>query len=190
MTAKPSAIIIVVLGIVAAAAAAMLRWYELPLSVPPTQLAALLSPLILVAAFIERAVEVFVSPMRDATTQALRKKLNTAELLDPADSAQVASAHALLSAYQNETKGWAMVATFLLGLIAAFAGVRCLGVFLPATLPANIPAGQMSFFRVLDVLLTAALLAGGAAGLHAPINAFTSFFNASANNNQNVQAQP
>jgi len=42
---------------------------------------------------------------------------------------------------------------------------------------------QLGAFTVFDVILTAALLAGGADGLHAPINAFTSFFDGVASNN-------
>jgi hypothetical protein len=167
---------------------AFLRWNSMPLTMGATNVVAYMAPLLLTAAFIERAVEIFVSPLRDAGAATLRNRWAAAQALTPPDSNAVAMAQASLAAYRGTTQQYAFSAAFLMGLMAAFVGVRSLGVFLPSTLPSTIGRGQVGAFTIFDVVLTAALLAGGADGLHAPINAFTSFFSASASNSLQSQS--
>jgi hypothetical protein len=161
-----------------------IHWQPAPLTLPVMQIATLLSPLILVSAFIERAVEVIVSPIRDAGATPLRARLNAELIMDPPDSQRVADARKALADYQGITQQYALSAAFLLGLLASIVGVRALGVFLPKPIPSLEP-GHVVAFHVFDVFLSAALLAGGANGLHAPINALTSYFNNAASNNLN-----
>jgi hypothetical protein len=174
-------------GAMAVAGFAFLRWNPMPLTMAPNNIAMSLAPLLLTAAFIERAVEIFVSSLRDADSATLRNQITAAQALAVPDAKAVLEAQAKLAEYRGATQKYAFSSAFLLGLLAAFVGVRSLGLFLPAVLPATIGKGQLGAFSVFDVVLTAALLAGGAHGLHAPINAFTSFFNASASNNLQSQ---
>jgi hypothetical protein len=175
-------------GAVAVAGFAFLRWKPMPLTMAPTNVVTFMAPLLLTAAFIERGVEIFVSPLRDAGAAALRNQLTAAQALAVPDANAVAAAQEKLAEYCGTTQQYAFSGAFLLGLVAAFVGVRSLGVFLPAMVPATIGKGQVGAFTVFDVVLTAALLAGGADGLHAPINAFTSFFSTAASSNLQSQS--
>ena len=67
-----------------------------------------------------------------------------------------------------------------MGLVASLAGVNALSPFLAKDALNNLPAAQHALFAGFDIVLTAALLAGGADGLHSVISAFTSFFGATA----------
>lgn len=177
--------------VVLTAAFAVVHWVPLPIAVNPMQAANILAPLVLTAAFIERAVETFISPLRDTGAVKLRHALVVARAVDPPDSAAVTRAQHRLSNYIETTRQYAFMAAWVMGLCAAFVGIRSLGVFLPSTTaPAGLGAGQWTSFLTFDVFLTASLLAGGANGLHAPINALTSFFNASAASNLNAAANP
>lgn len=71
--------------------------------------------------------------------------------------------------------------------VAAMVGIRALWPFLdPESMKVftQAPLEQKNTFIVFDVLLSAALMAGGANGIHSVIIAFTSFFDASAQKSQ------
>ena len=182
-----------VLSLILIVGFALLRWPNVALNVPISDVANILAPLILTAAFIERAVEVIVSPFRDPKANELRHELAVLQATKPVDSIKVAAAEARLNAYTGETQKYAFCALFLLGLCAAFVGIRALGLFLstsPAPFAITPGVGQVGAFRTFDLILSALLLAGGANGLHAPINAFTSFFNTSAGKSLKTDATP
>ncbi|MHB1865534.1 MAG: hypothetical protein ACYCPS_05270 [Candidatus Saccharimonadales bacterium] len=153
----------------------------------PADVTKLLTPLVLTAAFIERAVEVLISPWRDPDANKLAQKVTTAKAAPEPDApaftqklASVASAADDLSSYKGQTQRFAFLTSLTVGLIASLAGVRALTPFLkPDALNALNPA-QHALFIGFDVVLTAALLAGGADGLHSVISAFTSFFDSTA----------
>jgi hypothetical protein len=79
-----------------------------------------------------------------------------------------------LNQYKGKTRQYAYAIAVALSVLAVTAGVRTLWPLLDTS--KVVPADQLNFFRWYDMVLTTLLLAGGAAGLHAPINAFTSFF--------------
>jgi hypothetical protein len=63
------------------------------------------------------------------------------------------------------------------------AGVRALGNFVDANKLKDLAFSQSPqylFFLCVDVALSAALLAGGADGIHSVVNAVTSFFDRTA----------
>jgi hypothetical protein len=65
----------------------------------------------------------------------------------------------------------------VLSFCAAAVGVRALFPFLDvAGFHKSASVMQQAYFRNYDVLITTALLAGGADGLHSIINSITSFF--------------
>ncbi len=188
-----------VLSLILIVGVAVLRWSILPLYVPISDVANILAPLILTAAFIERAVEVVVSPFRDPGADELRHQLAVLQATNPIDSNRIADAQKHLNAYKAESKKYAFCALLLLGLCAAVVGIRALGLFLiqahpvppgPQIVPVIWGPGQNGAFCTIDVIISALLLAGGANGLHAPINAFTSFFNTSADKSLKTGATP
>jgi hypothetical protein len=146
-----------------------------------------LTPLILTAGFIERSVEVLISPWRDPDANRLNTAVATASKAaetDPATKAQklqdVAKAADTLTDFKGQTQRYAFLTSLSLGLIASLAGVSALTPFLAPGALNSLPSAQHALFAGFDVLLTAALLAGGADGMHSVISAFTSFFVATA----------
>ena len=133
------------------------------------------APLIAIALFIERAVEVLVSTWRDAGAQDLAHAASTAE---SADAAQLQRAQAI---YKTRTRVLAFILSFTLSAITAMAGVRAL-----APLVSNGPRDGV--FYALDVVMTALLLAGGADGLHQIVTTFTQFMDSTKA--KMVPAQP
>jgi hypothetical protein len=64
---------------------------------------------------------------------------------------------------------------FTLGLLLAYVGVRALSSFY-ASPPALQSDHQQLMLNVVDVVLSAALLAGGANGIHSVVSSITTFF--------------
>lgn len=160
--------------------AIFLRWGGLSFSIKPTEVLNVLSPLILTAGFVERAVEVLISPWRDAGANKLQNAVDAAKASVPPDPVKVQTASDELSEYKGTTQQYAFVTSLILGLAIGIAGVRTLWPLLDSTKFVSISLSQQNYFLVVDVVLTAALLAGGADGIHSVVQAFTSFFNASA----------
>lgn len=140
------------------------------------------TPLIIASAVIERAVEVVISPWRDKEGDRITSKVQdvSARVATAADPDQATheleAVHDDLAQYTGQTRRYAFALAFAFSLMAATAGVRVLGPMLDPNTVKTIPVDQMNYFRWYDMLLTTLLLAGGAAGIHAPINAITSFF--------------
>lgn len=186
--------------------------------VTPDKVGAALMSLLFVALLIERAVEVFVSPVTSDEKQALvseqaqvQSRLTDikAALLPATDPAlpvllpaqiellksELAQKTARQLAIPNEIAGvdrktqkYALSFSVPISLAVALAGVRALDVFLPGSWVLNgavVPAGtaqavfqrglnggQLGLFTTVDVILTAALLAGGADGVHKILDRF------------------
>jgi hypothetical protein len=185
----PALIFVICLAVIATAVAVIVHWPGLNFSIAPTQLMSVLSPLLLAAGFIERAVEVVVSPWRNTGASMLQKAVDVARAA--ADSATLLLASAALDKYKAKTQQIAFATSLTFGFAVSIVGVRTLWPLLaPAVDPAkavdtasklaSVSLHQSTAFTVVDILLTAALLAGGADGIHSVVTAFTSFFDASA----------
>lgn len=138
-----------------------------------------LTPLAMAAIFIERAVEVLISPWRDAdaTDKENAVKAATAASASPATDSNVRDLIDDLNQYRGTTKKVAFLLAFVLSLIAALVGVRAMGPFLADDGMNALTAAQKKLFWGYDVLLTAILLPGGADLVHSVFNAFSSVFN-------------
>jgi hypothetical protein len=146
-----------------------------------------LTPLILTAGFIERAIEVLISPWRDPDANRHATAIAAAKAAPESDDqAKVQKVQAVavatdsLTVYTGLTQRYAFITGLILGLVAALAGVSALMPFVAKDALNTLPAAQHALFAGFDIVLTAALLAGGADGLHSVISAFTSFFGATA----------
>jgi hypothetical protein len=217
---------VILTGIVIAAgivATYILHWNGIQFSVQASQLMTKISPLILAAAFIERAVEVLISPWRDTDAAKLQTAVNVAKanavtvvagaapaavaaaagvppapgappvvvVTDPAAIQTVQAKANDLHDYRGATRLYAFLASLVLGFAVALAGLRTLQQMLdPSTDLSKLLPRQLDFFYIVDVVLTAALLAGGAAGIHSVVDAFTSFFDASAKKSDNSANSP
>jgi hypothetical protein len=220
---------VILTGIVIAAgivATYIFHWNGIQFSVQVSQLMTKISPLILAAAFIERAVEVLISPWRDTDAAKLQTAVNVAKanavtvvagaapaavaaavgapptagappvvvVTDPAAIQTVQAKADNLHDYRGATRLYAFLASLVLGFAVALAGLRTLAQMLDPSvdltkLSQTLPR-QIYFFYIVDVVLTATLLAGGAAGIHSVVDAFTSFFDASATKSSNSANLP
>ena len=156
--------------------AAFARWPGLNFSIAPQDLMTKLSPLLLAAGFIERAVEVLVSPWRDAEADKRQAALDSAKRT--ADPGQIKVASDALHDYRGDTQQYAFGVALLLGFAAAIVGVRALWPLLTTPNLTGVSGSQQTAFHVVDVFLSAVMVAGGAAGIHSVVTAFTSFFDA------------
>jgi len=154
------------------------HWDGLSFSIDPTKVLNILSPLILAAGFIERAVEVLVSPWRDAGAGSLQKALDLAQKATPPAPAAILGASDALSQYRGKTQQYAFAISFTLSMATSMVGIRTLFPLLGSTQYGS--ATQHGAFVVVDVVLSAALLSGGADGIHSVVNAFTAYFDSTA----------
>ena len=140
--------------------------------------------LFIVALFIERAVEVIVSTIRDAGADSLQHDVDTAQdkidaqakstpgslpYLDPLHAAQKN-----LLEYRSETKELAMCVSFVICIFVSLAGVRSFGSIVETVLPAN------WIFPAADIIVTGAVLAGGTDAIHQMMNVVMNFFDNAA----------
>lgn len=160
----------------------MARWSGLSLSIAPQDVMSKMSPLLLIAGFIERAVEVIISPWRDARATVLENKLNAlkAQTAPPADPQDIQRADTAFQNYTGQTQKYAFAVSLTLSLAAAYVGVRALWPFVNQVDFYKLGANQRWMFLVVDVVFSSALLAGGADGIHQVVNAFTTFFSTTA----------
>src|SRR5687768_11416278 len=141
-------------------------------------IANVMAPLMLVALFIERAVEVVVSAWRDEGAKHLEHSIANAA----AGSAPYAQRN--LAMYKVQTMRIAMIVSFSLAFFAALVGVRAVAPLLDLSAAGTLSAGQALWFFRFDVVLTALLIAGGAEGMHQIVSTFTDFLEKTRGNLQ------
>jgi hypothetical protein len=146
--------------------------------------ARLLTPLVLTALFIERALEVLLTPWRGKEADQLAGKMEEAKKLVEQGNAQfqqnLSQARVDLVAYKAETRQVAFLSALALGIVVSALGIRGLEPFFEPNAFGKLPPAQHSLLRGVDVLLTGALLGGGADGLHKLVSVFTNYMDTSA----------
>jgi hypothetical protein len=144
-----------------------------------------LTALFLISAFLERALEVFVSSWRDAARRALEQDVlhAAADVKATADAAAAAEAQRQLREHRRALhlfKAKTARVTFACGLIAgaviALAGARALGPLLVQLPPAGSP--QALVVTIVDVVMTAGLIGGGSDGIHKLVSVITDYLDA------------
>ena len=143
-----------------------------------------MSWLFIVALFVERAVEVIISVVRDSGASPLESQVDAAQgkmdeqnRVTPGAVAYQTDLHrsqAELASYRAATKEMALSVAFVLGLFVSLAGVRALSAIV-----VSVPANNW-LFPTADVLLTGAIIAGGSDGVHQMVNVVTNFLSAIA----------
>ena len=126
------------------------------------------APLLLVATFVERAVEVILTPMRGARADMLQAELDQASA-DPARQADAARLASDMLNYKLHTRQQAFLLSSALGVAAALCGVRGMSALLQD------PKAVTPAFRLLDVFMTGVVIGGGADGIHKIVNAILSY---------------
>lgn len=128
-----------------------------------------LGTLLVLALFVERLLEVFISVWREERRRQLADVAEAREAAGEADGARDEIAR-----FQGETQRVALLGGLLLGVLIALAGVRILGAVIEE-IPADAPAAQLLLLHAIDVLVTGGLIGGGADALHKLMNVLTKF---------------
>lgn len=159
MMGIPARVVGILVVVAALAAAIWLGWGAIRFwTFSPQDIGRLLGPVMLTALLLERSLEVLLTPWRAGGAD---------------DLAEDAVA---LRAYKAKTRQIAFLMGLSIGLVLSVAGIRAIAPFLDPEASAKLPAYQQSVILMLDVLLTGAVLAGGADWLHQFVTVFTTYF--------------
>lgn len=143
-----------------------------------------MTPLVLVSLFIERALEVFVTSWRGEEADKLDIAIETSKAQVKAgvpEAEENLMARQLHSAkYKARTRRIAFVSGVVVGLIVSALGVRAIQLFVDPAAFTTLPAWQQRLFAVADVTLTGGAIGGGADGLHKLVSVFTNFMDSTA----------
>ena len=137
-----------------------------------------LTPLFVIALFVERAIEVFVSPWRSREEAILRavRKSPLGKLAEEEDRK--------LTTYKAETKRIAFAAGVGIGVIVSAVGVRAFASFVDPDQIVGLAGWQRPLFMTVDVIITGLVIGGGADGIHKIVKVFTSFLDSVAAANE------
>jgi hypothetical protein len=135
-----------------------------------------LAPLLVIALFIERAVEVVITVWRAEGTKDRKRRLQR-ELEKERDGlpADPWAAQTAAASYRAQSQRLAFYTGLTIALFIALMGIRAIEMLVQRDVILGFPAWQQSVFFWVDVSVTAMLLAGGAEGIHRVVDAFTSF---------------
>jgi len=151
-----------------------------------------------IALFVERALEVLLTPWREKDAQEkelqhtmakrrLELELRAAPGTPAAPAAatvpnpsDVVTTKQALVEYRSQTQQIAFLISLATGIVISLLGVRALQFFFDDASLAALPPRQHHLFQALDVVLTGALISGGADALHQVVTVFTDFANATS----------
>jgi len=150
------------------------------------QFLATIAPLVLVSLFIERALEVVMTTWRGPDAARLGQQARRAGNGGQGGRSEAAA----LVGYKATTQRIAFLTGIGLGVVVSALGVRGLGQFVDPVAFERLEPFQRDWFNACDVLLTGAVLGGGADGLHKLIVAFTTFLDTTARRNQAASPIP
>jgi hypothetical protein len=150
---------------------------------PMEALIGLFAKLIAIALFIERTVEVLLTPWRGLGSNRMTARVKQAKAKlenGQTDSVEeMSNAEDELREYKGQTRQIAFLVALALGMMISVIGLRGLEFFVdPNSMRTS--SEQTFVFHALDVLVTGALLAGKAEGLHKMVSVFTSQLDKSA----------
>jgi hypothetical protein len=155
--------------------------------------AQLMTILFVVTVLAERALEIFVGTWRGATAtqheitlRTLAQEVTRLEQLPPAEAGALAEARGALEKarrqeqqYRCGTRQVALWAGLGLGLLVSGVGLRALETLIDPAL-SGWSASQGAAFRLVDVVLTGGVIAGGSEGIHRVATVFDNFMNTTA----------
>lgn len=144
-----------------------------------------LTALFLISAFLERALEVFLTSWRDADRRKLEHEIAhaLADAKAAPDSTAAAEAQRRvlqkrheLHLYKAQTARASFICGLVAGVVIALAGARALTPLLAALPPAGSP--QLLVVTIIDVVITAGLIGGGSDGIHKLVSVITDYLDA------------
>lgn len=132
-----------------------------------------MAPLVILALFIERGVEVILAAWRAGGASQRESDMQMA--MDQGTVDEQWRARTDLDSYRADSQRLAFALAFVISLLISMMGVRAIEMLVGQNLLAAAPAEQRTLFVRVDVLVTSLLLTGGAEGIHKVVNAFTTF---------------
>lgn len=151
-----------------------------------TKIVELLTLLLFVALFLERTLEVFILTLRGPEEAKLENELDKRKN-GQSEPKNIESNKALEQAqlkkieYKSQTQRIALWVGLILGLLISAVGIQALQTLVDINALNNLPKLQLTAFRLMDVLLTGSIIAGGSEGIHRLIKVYNSFMGAAAN---------
>lgn len=137
----------------------------------------LLTPLFIIALFLERALEVFISAWREPRKQEIQTRIDVLRVskgVPPGASAVGLGGPATeMEVYKADTKRIAFLCGVGAGILISVAGVRVLHPLV--NWDADMAGSQAAMFNTVDVFLTGGLLGGGSDGMHKLVSVITDF---------------
>lgn len=152
--------------------------YFRPLS--PEDVLQLLGPILLLALFIERALEVLISSLRDEGKELRKARLEEARRSEDPQTVAIETAEA--ASYRAQTQRRAGMAAVGLGILISMSGVRLIESVLGQDFVPDLPSVQRQLFLLVDTVLTGAILGGGAEGIHQVMSLFTDYIGRARDN--------
>jgi hypothetical protein len=135
----------------------------------------LLGSLFAIALFFERCTEVIIAIFRNKTAAELKNVLDNLEKMEnhAGKAMIVKNAEEELTNYRLETQSISLRVSFIVGIVVSAAGIRILGemVDIPKDV-VDIALSQKNFFHLVDIFITAGVLAGGSDGIHQLMTVF------------------
>ncbi|MBK8259794.1 MAG: hypothetical protein IPK80_00410 [Nannocystis sp.] len=151
----------------------------------------LLSALFIISLVMERALEVFVNTWREPGSAALKLRYEQLKKRRrPPEPAEIEKIEEERQVYRTQTQVIALRVSFALGIVVSAVGIRTLEGLLLASAFAGVATSQLVAFRLVDILLTGGVIAGGSDAIHKVINVFTSFMDATAARTKALSAAP
>jgi hypothetical protein len=142
------------------------------------------------ALFVERTLEVFITAWRGQDTVKREndlKALKESTVLSPPDPAltdQIKDKANWVAEYKCETQAIALRSALVLGILIAAVGMRLFNTFVddPVNARSDSPWAnlEMGTFHILDVLVSGGIIGGGSDAVHKMMNIITEFLDATA----------
>jgi hypothetical protein len=158
----------------------------------PADVSRLLAFPLLVALFLERALEVFVNTWRDPQAEKLDLEVKDAQAkltAAPADGSAISAVKTASQKqidYRSDTRRMALWSALVMGLVVSAVGVRTLQALVDSASLQSLGTYQRDAFLLLDVFLTGGLIAGGSEGIHKLTQVYSDFMDATS---QKVKSQ-
>lgn len=172
--------VVIALVLVFLASAALVAWFRPSLvrfwAFTPADFVQLVTPLFLIALFIERVLEVFLTSWRAGESKKLQ--------LAAKDQPKKLEAREATEDFKARTQRLAFLTGTAIGVVISALGIRILEPLLDPTAFSTgadaIPGWQQRLVMVADVLFTGAVLGGGSDGMHKLVQVFTNFMDSTA----------
>ena len=135
-----------------------------------------LAALLLIALFLERAMEVFMLTRRELGREEKESELQQASAgsKDEADSAKA------LREYKHASRKIVLWVNLFVAIAISVAGVRGISPLIEATSLDSVSEWQVMLFQLCDIILTAGVIAGGSDGIHKIARVFGNFMDSTA----------